>query len=172
MHSCMKTRPKSVRNPRIRTSKTQVKTKPKKSAISKEFALPKADCHPSCLCIYSRQGNELVRKISLSESEFSDLIFLQADPSSQFHKGGDIFAQILRGKLEEIKGLRPNAIDCLDELEQAQAQSEALDHLIFAAIEHDSIPMQPFAYGIQLLMRQLRNNTASALKNLREATRV
>lgn len=94
-----------------------------------EFALPEGEGHPACLCIYDRQCRELVSKIPLSETEFSELMAACARTGEHPQ---DVIAAGVRIELARLQGRMPSLIDIGDNLDRASG----LLHVLLAAYDN------------------------------------
>ena len=89
-----------------------------------EFAVPKGDVQPSCLCVYNRSAKAPVSRIPLSDKEFSDLTLLAASPQGGLET---FIADAIREKLNESPQPRG---ELLDEVEMAIRKACALLRLL------------------------------------------
>ncbi|MGA2029599.1 MAG: hypothetical protein ABSG87_05975 [Verrucomicrobiota bacterium] len=99
--------------------------------IHDDYALPKGDCHPSCLVIFSRSGKKPVAKVPLSELEFVNLLAAQKRPEFHGMKPEHIIPAAIREKL--TKHNIP-----LTELEFAKTEANGLLQLLSDTIDYQS----------------------------------
>ena len=141
------------------------KPAPSQAKYRNEFALPKGDVHPSCLCIFDRLSQKPVVKIPLSEQDFCLALLEPHKLGSEFQgmETKDWVAQAIREKLQGSK-LR----EAIEEVDSAKNDAFALLHLLRAHSENQAQCRQwdkDFDEQMNAGIGQLVNTTADFLES-------
>ncbi|HEY3762689.1 MAG TPA: hypothetical protein VGN23_13160 [Verrucomicrobiae bacterium] len=159
----MKTTNRVRKNPTRRTPTAQA-DKPA------EFALPKEDCHPSCLVIFDRSCQKPVSKIPLSEKEFFNILTMAGSRFPGIGGNGQFIAAAIRQKLSTSEVTCQDAVNlaCAKARTMLQLLADKFEMIGYGHSQFDGATAKDFTDGLTPLVREVIESidaAESATKN-------